>query len=219
MPEEKKNKPVPNYTGNSHKQKAAQEPAAEERVKIDAVITGKVVQRKRGFWRRMTETMTGDDVRSVGTYVVWDIAIPALKDLVFDIIKSGAERSLYGDTRPRSSRESRERSGRVAYDKKFMGREDPRERREISPRARRTHDFGDIILESRVEVERVLDGLTDLIEQYEVATISDLYELLDTTSEASFVDNQWGWTNLSSARATRVRSGWLLDLPKPEPID
>lgn len=219
MPEEKKDKPVQNYTGNSHKGKA-DEAKPVERIKIDAVIEGKVITRKKGLWRKFSDHVTGEDAKSVGSYVLWDIAIPAFRDLIFDVIKSGAERSLYPDSRPSSrDRERRgERSSRIQYDKKFVSREDPRDRvRDLSPRARRNHDFGEIVLETRLEVERVLDGLTGLIDEYDFASLNDLYDLLSVTGTP--VDERWGWTNLSSARAVRVRDGWLLDLPAPEPID
>jgi len=217
MPEEK-NPPVRNYVGNSHRNKQEPEAVEVERVKLDTVIEGKVIKRKRGLWRKMSESFTGDDARSVGAYLVWDIAIPAFKDLIFDLIKTGAERSLFPDSRP-SSRDRRPGSSRTAYDKKFMGRDrdEPRDRREVvSSHARRTHNFDDIVLDTRADVERVLDGLTALIEKYEVATLYDLYDLLGTTGD--FVDYKWGWINLSTARAVRVREGWLLDLPAPEEI-
>jgi len=36
---------------------------------------------------------------------------------------------------------------------------------------------------------------------------------------ATHTDNKWGWTDLSGAGVSRIRGGYLLDLPEPEPLD
>ena len=78
-------------------------------------------------------------------------------------------------------------------------------------------NFDDIILESRGEAEEVLSHLLELVENYGVASVADLYELVGITG--SFTDNKYGWTNLSTASVSRVRDGYLLNLPNATPID
>ena len=78
-------------------------------------------------------------------------------------------------------------------------------------------NFDDIILETRWEAEEVLSHMIDLIENYGVASVADLYELVGITG--SFTDNKYGWTNLSSATVSRVRDGYLINLPNAQPID
>jgi len=75
----------------------------------------------------------------------------------------------------------------------------------------------DIILRTRGEGEAVIASLSDLIEDYGVASVADLYDLVGITG--SFTDNKYGWTNLRTASVTRVRDGFLLNLPRPTPID
>jgi hypothetical protein len=94
----------------------------------------------------------------------------------------------------------------------------PSDSRDISRRARAGHEFDEIILESRAEAELVLEKLADLIEQYEVATVADLYELVGIT--ASHTDLKWGWDDMRDAGVDRVRSGgYLLALPKTKAIN
>ena len=57
----------------------------------------------------------------------------------------------------------------------------------------------------------------DLVNSYDSATVADFYDLVGITSE--FTDNKWGWTNLHGSRVIRARDGYLLDLPKPEPVE
>lgn len=211
------------FPGNSHTEKVKKKKQEEEKpVKnIEKVVEGTVVQRKRGWWRRVQDAMTGDDAQTVGTYILYEVAIPAFRDLIFDIIRNGAERSLYGEVRPsRGSGRGFGRNNAINYGSMSRSRDDRdyrNERREVSSRARRNHDFGEIIIPDRGEAEEVIDRLVDLIDRFGVATISDLYDLVGVTSDYS--DEKWGWYNLASARAVRTRDGYLLDLPRTEPID
>ena len=79
------------------------------------------------------------------------------------------------------------------------------------------HDFNEIILGTRVEAEEVIDRLFDLLSKYDNASVADLYELVGIT--ANFTDEKWGWTDLRGASVAKVRNGYLLDLPRPEPLD
>ena len=88
--------------------------------------------------------------------------------------------------------------------------------RDISRTARRTHDFGDIILATRAEADRVLDHLSGLIDEFGQASVLDLYEIVNI--DGNFTDDKWGWTQLRTAGVIRVRDGYLLDLPRTESL-
>jgi hypothetical protein len=55
------------------------------------------------------------------------------------------------------------------------------------------------------------------VSRYESASVADLYELVGLSSVHT--DNRWGWTDLTGAGVSRIRGGYLLDLPEPEPLD
>ena len=139
-----------------------------------------------------------------------EVLVPALKNMVSDAVSQGFERILFGEARPRSSA----RSGRTNYSTYSDRTMD--NRRDMSRRARATHDFSDVILDNRGDAEDVLDRLRDLISQFEVATVSDLYDLVGLTGE--FTDDKWGWYDLKSASVRVIRGGYLLNLPRTQPI-
>lgn len=205
-----------NYPGNTHKDREAVTPNEPKKV-IAKVIQGEAVQRKKPLGRRIADTFTGEDMHSVGSYILFDVLIPAAKAMFSDAISQGAERVFFGESRPRQSR-SRD-GGYTSYNRMHSssGRRSSEEPRHISSRARATHDFGEVVLDTRGEAEEVLDSLQALVDQFELATVSDLYELVGITG--SFTDNKWGWTDLRGAGIRRVREGYLLDLPRTAPID
>jgi len=87
----------------------------------------------------------------------------------------------------------------------------------MTNRARKHHDFDEIVLATRAEATEVIDRLFDLVSKYEQASVSDLYDLVGL--EATYADEKWGWRDVRGAGAVRVGGGYLLDLPKPEQLD
>lgn len=208
---------ISNYPGNSHKDKSKDE-APQDR-KVERVTTAEAVQRKKPLGRKIAETFTGDDMRSVGMYILLDVLVPAAKSMLSDAASQGVERLLFGDSSSSSSRPRQGgATGRVSYNRMHSSdRSRLNGPRTISSRARATHDFDEIVLKSRVEAEVVIDRLSDLIDNYDFATVSDLYELVGITG--SFVDDKWGWNDLRGSEVRRVRDGYLLVLPKTIPSD
>jgi len=224
MPEEK---PVQNYEPKA-KIRAVQQPAEdapEDAKKVEKIVVGKVEVRKKSIGRRIIETFTGEDVHSVGPYLLFEVLVPAAKTLIVEIVTTGVERTLYGDShRPRSAIGSGSRVGYTNYNKISTGStrsESPWRRgeaaRPMSHSARALHNFDEIFLDSRVEAEQVLDQLVELVDRHDVASVSDLYDMVGITP--THTDAKWGWGNLRDARVRPARGGvFLLDLPRPEPI-
>lgn len=212
------------FPSNSRRPDAPPPKKAKDEKKIERVVQTEVVRRKKPLGRKFAETFVGGDTKGVWQYVLLDVMIPAAKDMVADATSTGIERMLFGDSRPssRRGRSSNTVPGHVDYRSPFARSNNQQqsfrnEPRELSRKARTHHDFDEIILGTRVEAEEVIDRLFDLISRYESASVADLYELVGTTG--SYTDDKWGWTDIRGAGVTRVRNGYLLDIPKPEPID
>lgn len=224
------------YPSNSRKAKAdpkaaapKPEPKADaEKKQVKQITVGKVTRRKKTLGKRIVETFGGSDAQSVGSYILSDVLLPAAKDMVADAVSQGIEKMLFGEARGRRGRtssSSRPGSGPYrAYDSYSPNsryavnpgnrREEPR--REMSRRSRSIHNFDEIVLDSRAEATEVLDNLQNLINQYEVATVADLYSMVGVTGD--FTDEKWGWFNLEDSEIRHSRGGYLLDLPRPENV-
>lgn len=83
---------------------------------------------------------------------------------------------------------------------------------------RSVYNFDDIVVESRGEAERVLDVLLAQIEDYGEATIADFYELVGVTGNG-YTDRSYGWKDLRSAYISKVRDGWLFNMPRCVELD
>lgn len=208
------NGPRGTIPGNSHKLRETKEAVEEApREKVEKIIEGKVVQRKRPWYKRAAESMVADDAQTVGDFVLVDVVIPAVKNLFYDIITQGSSRVLFGTTTARRSNPSSVIRGGLRTQYRDSGPSVDRGR-SLSQVSRARHDFDDIVLDSRVEAVEVLDALGVLVDKYGRASVSDLYDLLGVSG--SFTDRQWGWTDIRDSDVRQTRGGFILDLPRPE---
>lgn len=212
------------FPSNSHNQRGRQPaPEAQKKAEIQRVVEGKVVRRKKSRAKRLKEVLfTGLTLTEVWEHMAFEVLVPAARDAMWDAFTGGAERMIYRDD-PRSNRR-RHRPGGLGhinynrYSGSSRGRERERdERPQMSRRGRANFDFDEIILDTRGEAEEVIDRLFDAVAKYEMVTVADLYEMVGVAG--SYTDEKYGWTDIQGARPVRVRNGYLLDLPRPEPLE
>ena len=198
-----------NYPANSNKGKAE----GGDKPKVEKIVEGTVIQKKKGPVAKLREAFLIEDSGSVLVYIVQEVLVPAAKNTILEVFTQGLERSLYGETKRSSTR-----TGGGGYTAYHKARETYFDRRDISRQARATHDFRDIILQTRGDAEEVIDGLRELSDRFGTASVQDLYDLVGITGE--FTDNKWGWfdADLRRAGVRPIRGGYLLVLPRPEPI-
>lgn len=220
MPENDNQKPQndPNvilrqaYPGNTNKGKK-EEPKAEKKVeRIEGVVA---VKQKPSMGKRIREAFTGDSARGIGDYLLFEVALPAIKTTLFDLINQGANRALFGSGGVPGAQNRR--PGTVNYNRISQNQVNQSGQTVVlSPKDKATHNFDNIVLATRQDAEVVLSRLIDLVDQYDVAAVSDLYDLVGVTG--SFTDDKWGWFNLTGADIVAVRGGFILDLPATQPI-
>lgn len=198
------------YKANSHRAKSEQAPQ-QEREKLQPIAKAKT--KKKSEVRKFADVFVAEDITSVKDYIVNDVLVPAAKKAISDIITNGIEMLLYGEVKGRN----RDRNGsRVSYTK-YYDRDRDRDYDRYSRPRRNVYDYDDIILDTRGEAEEVINRMDDLIDNYGMVSVADLYDLVGITG--NYTDNKYGWTNLRTASVQRVRDGYLLRLPKALPFD
>lgn len=211
------------FPPNSHKARTPQPATRVEPKRVEQVVEAGVSRRRKPLGKRLFETFLGGDARSVSSYLIMEVLIPSAKEMIADMFTQGAERMLFGESRSRTRRSSYGSTGYVSYNR-YSGssptsatrRDEPRT--QMSRRAKTYHDLDEIVLDSRVAAEEVLDRLYDLVARYELATVADLYDLVGESK--SHIDEKWGWRDLQGASITRLRDGgYVLNLPRPEMFD
>ena len=171
----------------------------------------KLVKKKDSWFEKAAKWFISEDVDDIKSYLIFDLIIPGIKDVTFDLV----EMMLFGE---KSSRKKRG-SSKVSY----SGYYDRKERRSRSKSRNRDRedkdtyiDYKDIIVEDRGDAEDIVDRIQDLIDRNGKASIADLLDLVNLPS--NFADVDWGWTNPRSISYRRVRDGYKIDVDRVKDI-
>lgn len=196
-----------NYPSNSHK---AREELAEK--KVEKVVSGKTSTKKKSGIRKLSDTFLSEDVGNVKSYIFSEVLLPAAKKLVSDIVTNGIDMLLYGEIKNKKGN-----SSKVSYSRYYDDRRD-RSRDYRSPVVRNNFDYDEIIFETRGDAEAVLDAMYDILNQYKVVSVAELYDLASITTH-NYTCNNYGWIDLRGSSVVRVRDGYILKLPRALAID
>lgn len=202
---------IPNYSGNSHKQRAEQKESVEKRV--DKVVKGAVKLKPKSSVRTITDGFFKEDIKSVLSYVVTDIALPKVKELIFEAGKGALFKALWGgDVRKDSS-------GRMPIDYvSYRNFSSTSTSSTPSTESRsKTPKYDEIAFTTRGDAERVLAELVGIQGHYGLVRLADLYEAVGITPEHTY--HKYGWTNVKGTRIESSPDGYYLKLPRAMPID
>ena len=180
---------------------------------IEAVAQGTKVSKSKSKARQIAEIFVGGDLKETAEHVRDDVAIPALKNFLYDSLSEGLQRILWGETRNDRRRNSTHRDY-VGYSRR--AREQRPTQQASARHSRVAQGFDDVVLATRTEAESVLSRMYDLIENYNMVTVAEFYSLVGISAE--FTDENWGWRDLRSANIQHIRDGFRINLPKPEEI-
>lgn len=201
------------FQPNSHKSKREDTSLAEtsNEKKVKKVVNGPV-KTKKNNQRKLASMFISEDAANVKSYVIWDVLVPSIKKLLFDIGTDSLDMILNGGTRSKERKSGTKVSYRKYYD-------NPREDR-YSDRynSRSRFDYDDIVFETRREAEDVREEMFNMVERYGIVTVSDMYDMAGLT--APYTSEKYGWTTLRSSEVVRVgHDEYIIKMSKAMPID
>lgn len=195
------------YKPNSHKSRMEEKESTVDK-KVEKVINGTAKVRKKNSARKIADVFVSEDASNVKSYILFDVIVPAIKDVLSNVVKDSIDMILFGGTNNRNRR-SNGNSTYISYNRySDRGNDRRNDRSSISSR----YSFDDIIIDTKGEAEEVLDRMDELLDTYGMVTVADLFDLVGISCD--YTDNKYGWTNLRNARTVHVRDGYMLDLPK-----
>ncbi len=155
--------------------------------------------------------------KSVGAYLLEDVMLPAAQKTAVDLGKavadtfvSGISTVVYHGEPPRKQTPA----SKVSYQRYY----EDRQPFSGAPRPTRATSYEDVSFETRGEAEEVLSAMDDLLATYQLVRVADLYDLAGLSCD--YTDNNYGWTDISSARVelSRVSNRYVIRMPRPMPI-
>lgn len=201
------------FKGNSNKSKEQ----AEEK-KLTPVVKGNVTIKKDSVGKKFSDVFLSDTVDNVKSYLLFDIIVPAVKDLIVDMITSGTNMLVNGDAGRSHSSGKKKSGGHTSYTSYYRGGSSRDDDRRSAPRKDR-HGVADISFETRGDAKEVADMMLELLDNFKVVSVADYYEISNAGDLETYIDRKYGWYELDDMQITRDRDGFKIKLPRPEPLD
>ena len=207
------------YQGNSNKDKRVSEkiavPAREPKEKV---VTGSVIVKEKGLGTRFKGIFFGGDFDTAARYVAAEVLLPALRNLLVDVVSKGADRLIYGDSGPRrrgaitTSYTPRVQYNNPAARTAYLPDQAPIRKWE----ERGTKSAAGWIVSSKADADLIAERVVDIVDSYEVVSLADVLEMLGLPSTP--IDNKWGWARLPNIDIKQVREGWEISFPPMEEL-
>ena len=192
---------------------------AEERKKYEKVVQNEVKTAKRN---ELKKSLIANDAKTVGHYTLFDVFIPSVKRIIYELTMKALGMSLFGN----GSGPSGQNNGYVQYARPYsqISYASNNVLRPINPQTPQTprvqqpaiNDYAHFIYATRGDAEFVLEQMQNILEDYTVVRVSELYDLAGKT--APVTSENYGWTSLKEARVDVCSEGFCLRLPPARPI-
>lgn len=77
----------------------------------------------------------------------------------------------------------------------------------------------ELVYETRADAEKVLNGMSEIIDEYGFVTVADLYDISGLPG-AYYTDSKIGWKgSIKESTIKKVRDGYIINLPEPEVLE
>lgn len=195
--------------GNSDKAKEGASPEKK-------VIAKAKVQKKSAI-KEALRTFFVQDLPEIAEHLVVDVAIPAAKNAITDMVTQGIQQLLYGEVDPRRrstsgytsySRPSRDYSGIAYYESRRTERREPRQSKPTN--------VENLVFDTRGDAVDVIEYVAERIEEYGQVSVADLMSSVGI--QPRYTDERWGWTTTDAFELRQIREGWLVSADRPEPL-
>lgn len=189
----------------------------KENKEVQKVIQGNATIRKKGFFTKVKEAFIAEDFKTAMSGATDRVIVPMIKKTAADAISNIVNILLFGN----AGEPNRWNTGTVfggfgTY--RYSGQNINYSGISRTPTQQQNDipTYNEIILDNRIDAERVLDELTDIIDRYGSASIADLYQAVGLPTVITHYN--YGWKSMKGADAVAVRDGYLLKLPNAVPI-
>lgn len=190
-------------------------PTSAPKKNIQPVISG-AVQAPRPASRRLMGFLFAEKPKDLSAKIGRDVVVPRIKAGVEEALRAFIHGMFWGNGPAPTSNIVQGtvlRAGGVQYNQ--ISSLPPG----TSPTVSSTTSSGnyqDLVCPSQQEAEMLLSNMIATLNQYRVVAVADLYEMARIKPAPS--DNAFGWYSLDGARISKVRDGYLLELPRPGTI-
>lgn len=193
--------------------KSAGEPVPKKKVITPVASGAKKVERPAT--RRFFDFLFAESPKALAGKVARDVLWPRAKAGFEEAANSFLAGMLWGDgvnrPIPNIVKGTVLRGGGMNYN--TISTQNSLSQARLANVSRSVGNYQDLVLPTQQMAEAVLGNMYELLNEYRVVAVADLYEAAGVTPAPS--DNAYGWMSMDGSRISKVRDGYLLELPRP----
>lgn len=180
-------------------------------------VIAKAKVHKKSAIKEALRTFFVRDLPEIAEHLVIDVAIPAAKNAITDMVTQGIQQLMYGEVDPRR----RSTSGYTSYSStsrvnRGTGYYESRRAERREPRQPKPTNVEDLVFDTRGDAVDVIEFIAEQIEDYGQVSVADLMSSVGI--QPRYTDERWGWTTTDAFEIRQIREGWLVSADRPEPI-
>lgn len=190
---------------------------AKEGASPEKKVIAKAKVQKKSAIKEALRTFFVQDLPEIAEHLVIDVAIPAAKNAITDMVTQGIQQLLYGEVDPRRrptsgytsySSSSRNNRGNAYYRSRVSDRHEQHQPKPTN--------VEDLVFDTRGDAVDVIEYVAEQIEEYGQLSVADLMSSVGI--QPRYTDERWGWTTTDAFEIRQIREGWLVSADRPEPL-
>lgn len=213
------------FPSNANKDREkAKEPEEHKKVEIPIVIDpSKVSVKKESAFTKFRNSMIAEDAGSMGSYIMNEIFVPTLKDLIYNIVTGALESCMWGTAKGRRRNSSYRGNGipvdytQYQYSKNgavVTGTQQPD--RSLENTRTRTINARSLEFNSYQAAQEALDDARFIIGEYGKVSVNDVFDFCGQSRCVPPTMSNYGWVDLSGVRPESIRGGkYRINFPDP----
>ena len=171
--------------------------------------------------KKVKDAFIKNDGKTIRDYAFFDVLIPSVKRLIYDLINRVTGMALLDNKTPGSSIGS---SGYASQYQQVIyraGDVNYRPSNNTTPSrpqvSNSMFEYENWVFSDRGDIEAVLNLMTDIIENYGIVSVNDLYDAVGKA--APYTAENYGWKTMNGCDVKICSGGFRLAMTRPSLID
>lgn len=206
------------YPSNTLKERNKQA-QKKEKPDLKCVVSGKTKPVPQSFWSKVFVGIKPASGQTMKGFIFDEIVTPLIQRAVVEGVTGAINYLVKGDAYADRKNNNSFGKSYINYNGISSGKSNANGNQYVYSGKNSGMEIENVWFESRVDAQRVLDEMQNVIAGYDILTVNGFYDIIGRTNIIDPSNEKFGWSDLRNAYITASRGGWVIHLPHPMPID
>lgn len=206
------------YPSNTLKERNKQA-QKKEKPDLKCVVSGKSKPVPQSLWSKVFVGIKPASGQTMKSFIFDEIVTPLIQRAVVEGVTGAINYLVKGDAYADRKNNSSFGKSYINYNGISSGKSNSNGSQYVYSGKNSGMEIENVWFESRVDAQRVLDEMQNVIANYDILTVNGFYDIIGRTNIIDPSNEKFGWSDLRNAYITASRGGWVIHLPHPMPID